>query len=272
MTVGEAELLRREHWAQTPATRIRSWEEGAALIDRAGIVTLYSASPEIPNLYYAYMGDANAKADSSHDSPSGEVYTWRWALGGSDAAFYSSIVRRRPTWVSWPLVSSVLRLLAEQRTPDELVDLGVISGDAYRIAQVLEEAVQPVSTGDLRREADFPMGKEQRTTYLKAIDELEGLLLLAKVFVPGETDMRHVLTAVRYREYTDAAERMSRESALDVLLRTYLPVAVYANPRVLARHLRLDERELVAALDRLVAEGLATRGDDSPFYRWTETE
>jgi hypothetical protein len=77
---------------------------------------------------------------------------------------------------------------------------------------------------------------------------------------------------VRYREYVDAAERLRREEALDQLLRIYLPNAVYAAPTILARHLRLEEAELRAGLDRLVEVGQAEKralpGYKGDCYVW----
>ena len=105
MAVDASQLLDRrlDNWRQTPDRRIRGPEEAAALIDAAGIVTHFPVSPELPNLYHAFMGDPAALTDSGHDSPSGEVYTWRWTLGRAGAGFYTAIARGRPTWVSWPL-------------------------------------------------------------------------------------------------------------------------------------------------------------------------
>jgi hypothetical protein len=110
-----------------------------------------------------------------------------------------------------------------------------------------------------RERAGFPNGKEQRTAYLKAVDELDSRLLLAKVLYADSEDMGHALVFTRYRQHVDAAERMSREDALYRLLRTYLPHAVYALPAPLARHLKLPEDELRAALERLAADGCAQR-------------
>src|ERR1051326_7129804 len=88
---------RLNHWRQTPETRLSGPEEAPALIDTLGIVTLFHASDEFPNLYHAYMGDPDAKTEAKYDSPSGEVYCWRWTLGKQRAAFYSTLVRRKPT-------------------------------------------------------------------------------------------------------------------------------------------------------------------------------
>src|SRR3954463_2881298 len=104
------EERRRAGWSQTPVTRIADPEAAVALIERVGVATLFPASPEIPNLFHAYMGDPDAPTASEWDSPSGHVYGWRWTLGRMQAAFYTAIVRDRPTWVSWSMLPVILRL------------------------------------------------------------------------------------------------------------------------------------------------------------------
>ncbi len=274
ITWQEAEARRRSCWSQTPATQIADAEGAARLIERLGIVTLYPASSEVPNLFHAYMGDPTARTDSGHDSPSGEVYAWRWTLGQRAAAFYCVLVRGRPTWVSWALFPAILRLRGETRMPDELYDAGALSADAYRIAQALEAAGGVLRTGELRQRASFPTGKAHRAAYLKAVDELDRRLLLAKLFspTPGDLDMLHGLVHLHYREHVDAAARLSREEALGRVLTTYLPSAVYAVPTVLARDVKLPEAELRAALDRLAESGLVTtfavRNQQGSCYLW----
>ncbi|HEX6778817.1 MAG TPA: hypothetical protein VF099_11490, partial [Ktedonobacterales bacterium] len=226
--------------------------------------TLFQASPEVPNLYHAYMGDPTAKTSAKWDSPSGEVYGWRWTLGRQNVAFYTTLVYRRSTWVSWNLLPAVLRLCAETRVPDELYDSGALSAEAYRITQALEEAGGTLSTSELRKEANFPMGKASRAAYLKALEELEIRLLVGKYFQAGQDDTYHTLISERYQSYLTSAEQLSREEALEKLLLTYLPQAVYALPIVLARHLRLPEQELRAGLERLCASGQA----EAVYFDW----
>ncbi|MGH2447157.1 MAG: AlkZ-related protein [Chloroflexota bacterium] len=258
----DLERRRLEGWCQTPETRIADPAGGVALLNRTGLATLYPASSEIPNLFHAYMGDPNAKTDSRHTSPSGRVYGWRWALGRDQAAFYGVLIRKRTTYVAWPLLPAVLRLRADFHTPDELFDLGSISIDAYRITQALEAAGGSLSTPALRDAAGFPTGKAQRNAYLKALDELDARLLIAKNFAADDGDTRHTLIALAHPDQLAEAEAMSEEDALDSLLRTYLPNAIYAEPRVLSRHLKVPEQSLRPALQRLVAEGAAVQSDD----------
>lgn len=288
----ELRAQRLAAWRQTPERRIAGPDEGAKLIDALGLVTLYPVTPEAPNLYHAYVGDPDRPTDSKWDSPSGEVYTWRWVLGRREVACYTVVARKRPTWIAWDLLPAVLRLLSEPRMPDELAHLGVISPEAYRVARALEEAERPLSTTELREAAQFPTGKEQRAAYQKALAELDARLLLARVFSPdaraasdpapaaGEaasesemTGMGHTLFSVSYRKHVDAAERMTREQALDQLLTRYLPGAIWAAAKPLARALSLPQAELDAALARLEAAGqaqpLALKEIPGPAWLWT---
>src|SRR5215472_17600575 len=136
-TLLELQAIRRERWRQTADARLPDAAAAPAFIDGVGIATLFQASPEVPNLYHAYMGDPTAKMEAKWDSPSGEVYGWRWSLGRKGVAFYTTLVCRRSTWVSWKLLPAVLRLCAERRMPDELYDSGALSAEAYRITQSL---------------------------------------------------------------------------------------------------------------------------------------
>ncbi|MEO7002706.1 MAG: hypothetical protein ABI068_12925 [Ktedonobacterales bacterium] len=278
----ELRARRLTNWRQTPTTRLSGVAEATALINTLGVATLYPVSPELPNLLHAYSGDPTTQATSDWDSISGEVYTWRWTLGKQNAAFYTALARKRPTWISWALLPAALRLFGELRATDELYDMGVLSANAYHIVQALEAASEPLSTGDLRKAAGFPMGKEQRTAYLKAIEELETKLLLAKTFPAdaGEPDagsgdrMCHALVIARHPEAVRAADHLSREEALDQLLTAYLPYAFYALPTPLARTLPISEAELRTAFDRLVERAVTRRvalpSQKAPCYVWRE--
>lgn len=265
---------RRERWGQTRATRVEDPDAAARLVERLGVVTLFPASPEVPSVYHAFTGDPTSTVAAEWDSDAGRVYTWRWELGRRDAAFYGVLVYGRPTLVSWALLPAVLRLRGDLRMPDELYDLGVLSPEAYRVARALDEAGGPLSTSALRAAAGFPSGKDQRSAYLKAIAELDARLMLAKTFAQGDEDMYHALVVLRHPEHATAAERMTREAALDAVLDVYLPSAVYAVPPVLARHLRLPEDELRAGLERQVAAGRARAvglpGRKGTSYVWNE--
>jgi hypothetical protein len=165
MTIEQRRLV---SWCQDGEHKVPDPEAAKAFIDRVGLCTLYPACTEVPNLLHAYVGDPNYKGNAKWDSPSGHVYTWRWEIGKVQAAFYGVIVGKKPTWVSWPLLPTVLAAFMEPRHPDELYELGELSADALRISQALETTSSPMSTDELRSAAGFPTGKPQRAAYLKA--------------------------------------------------------------------------------------------------------
>ena len=243
---------RRLHqWCQTPEMSLSGKEQAPAFIERVGIATLYPASPEFPNLFSAYVGDPDAKTDSGWDTPSGEVYTWRWTLGRASVAFYTALIRRRPTWIRWSLLPAILRLCGMLQSPDELYRTGQLTAPAYRVAQTLESASGALATSELREQAGFPRGTSSRAGYLKAVEELEAYLLLAKVFLSEGDTMHHTLVRKQYPDLVATAERLSQDEALDQFLQVYIPQALYINPPALAKDLRIPVVVLSAALERL---------------------
>jgi hypothetical protein len=254
----ELRQRRLTNWRQTATTKIQTPDEAAELINNLGVATLYAASPEIPNLFSAYVGNPDEAPAAEWDSPSGHVYGWRWELGRPAKAFYSVLVRKRPTWVSWEMLPAILRLKAEFRSIEEIYQAGELPHNARRVGQALEEAPEGVlSTGELRQRAGFPTGKENRAAYLKAVEELDSRLVLAKVFSPDDTnnDMSHALIRRRFAEHFAAAEAMSEEDALQRFLQTYIAGAVYVLPTPLAKHLNYPEAKLRTALAKLTSEG-----------------
>jgi hypothetical protein len=263
---------RLERWCQVRPQRLRDAAAAAAFVRRVGLATLFPVSPEIPNLYHAHTGDAAARPETTWDSPAGEVYSWRWALGRPEAASYTTFVMRRPTWISWDLFPAALRLRDALQSPEALHATGALSAGAYRIARVLADCDGVLGTGVLRAMAGFPTGKSERAAYLRAIAELDDRLLLAKVFAADDDEMRHALVHVRYPQHVAAAEALSAPEALDRLLLAYLPHAVYARPTALAKALTLPVADLRASLARLAGAGQVvpvSRPDESePLYNW----
>ncbi len=244
---------RLHHWCQTPERRLSGENLAPAFIERVGIATLYPASLEFPNLFSAYVGDPNTKTDSGWETPSGVVYGWRWTLGRRSAAFYTALIRRRPTWIRWSLLPALLRLCGMLHSPEELYKAGQLTASAYRIAQTLEAASGALATSELREQAGFPRGTWARAAYLKAVEELEAHLLLAKVFLSEGDTMHHTLVRKQYPDLVAAAECLELSEALDQFLQVYLPQAIYANPTGLAKDLRIPVAALSTAFERLIA-------------------
>lgn len=245
--------VRRRQWCQDGRERIATADEAEPFIERLGIVTLYGVVSEIPSLMLAYVSQPEYKNDTTWDSPSGEIYTWRWALGKKQSAFYSSIISKKPTFVAWRLLPAVLGALMDRTDPERAYADGVLSADALSVWRALDRAEEPLETGDLREAAGFPTGKENRAAYLRAVEELEAKLWLAKSFVqdPEDLGMRHALVSKSYPEPYEQALGLSGEEALAELLLNLLESAVYLDLKVVARALRVPEAVLLSVAKKL---------------------
>lgn len=234
-----------------------------AFIERLGIATLYPASSEVPNLFWAFVSQANAKSEAKWDSPAGHVYGWRWDLGRSAAAFYGSLVAKKPTWIAWKVFPTVLAFAMDRKEPEEQYADGLLSNEAIRIVRAFEGTSGVLSTKELRSRAGFPTGKAERAAYLRGVEELDARMFLAKTFAEGGDgdDMSHALVRIKYADQVAAALKMSPEAALTAFLEQYLPQAVYIDPKIFAKHLRLPAATMVAALADLVSRGLAKSVD-----------
>jgi hypothetical protein len=268
---------RRRNWCQDGERRVADPADALKFIERVGVATLYGASPEFPSLYQAYMSDPNPPSFATWDSPSGEVYGWRWALGRPHSAFYGVIVAKKPTWAAFRLLPTVIGALMERRTPEELYEAGELSANARRIAEAFDGTEGVLSTADLRTRAGFEKGKANRAAYLKAVEELDARLWLAKRFAaeegPGD-EMLHALVDIHYAEAAAAGRAMDPADALMELLGEILKHSVFLDPKPLGRHLNVSVERLRRALDQLVNHGRAVtlaRGRDV-IYVSTEEE
>ena len=266
MELSVLKAKRLASWHQDGGENIPNPAAASDFINRHGFVTLYSASSEVPNLYWSYVGLADSRAEAKWDSAAGHVYTWRWELGRTNAAFYGLMAAKKPTWISWEMLPFVLGFGMERRDPEEMYSEGLLSANAMRLARAFDGSDGTLTTRELRARAGFPTGKADRAAYLKALEELELMLLVCKTFSPdgdGE-DMAHSLVSAHCRDAVNQSLSMSVEDALVGFLVRYLPNAIYVDVKLLGKHLRLPAAAYASALDALqqtgnvtLAEGLA---------------
>jgi hypothetical protein len=260
----ELEGLKRrrlQSWCQDGEHRVPDSTAAVDFINRHGLATLYPASTEVPNLYWAYVSEPNAKSEAKWDSPAGEVYGWRWDLGRATSAFYGALVAKKPTWIGWDALPYVLGFAMDRRDPEAQYADGLLSNEAIRIVRAFEGTEGILSTKDLRFRAGFPTGKAERAAYLRGVEELDSRLFLAKTFdVGGEgDDMSHALIRMKYGAQVAEGLSMAPEAALAAFLGRYLPQAIYLDPKPFAKHLRLSPQLMEGALASLITDGLATR-------------
>ena len=260
MDLSELEKQRLECWCQDGKHSVPDPTAAVDFINKVGICPLYKASDEFPDLFHAHTSDPTQVPDASWDSISGEIYTWRWKIGGTDGAFYAALVAKKPTWVAWKLLPDVLTAFMDRRTPDELFDLGLLSADGHKIAAVLEEAGGVLSTKDLRKEAGFPTGKENRKSFLKAVEELESFLWLAKKTSEGVDDMSHAYIPTFYKAQSEQAYNSDPADGLKAVLGAYIEVAKFVRPLPFAKAFRIKAEAVESAATSLGLSQLEESG------------
>lgn len=246
-------------WSQTPETRLAGWADAPALVERAGIATLFPVSPEVADLYAGFVGPG-VPTEAGHATPTGQVYGWRWELGRREAAFYGTAVRGKPTWVAWDVLPALLRLRGDTRPVEAQAADGLLSADAVRIADGLAANGGVLTTGELRRVAGFETGWDRRAAYLRAIAELDRRMIIGRGFGPpdrpGDHDARQLLVTDRYPDAVAAAADLDPAAAMRTLLGRYLDGAVFIRPVLFARHVGLERSEIEMALNGMTADGL----------------
>jgi hypothetical protein len=250
---------RASHWRQDGVHNLPDPKAAASFLKQVHMCPVYPCSSEFPNLLHAYTGDPQTKVAASWDSASGHVYTWRWKLGQANAGFYSLLVAKKPTFVSWEALPAVFGVHFERLTVDELYDSGQLSPNALKIAQAFEGTRGILPTKELRNKADFPTGKEHRAAYGKAVEELEAKLMLAKVFEGAEDEefMCHGWVETIYPDAVATALKQPPEKALTDVIALYLPSAVYLEPALFAKHFRVSKELLGSALEMACERGVA---------------
>ena len=68
-TLDTLHTRRLANWRQTPETRIAGPDDAIPLIERLGLVTLYPVSPELPNLFSAFVGDPDSPLTPTGTAP-----------------------------------------------------------------------------------------------------------------------------------------------------------------------------------------------------------
>jgi len=244
---------RTRNWRQVPEAKIETSGEAIPFINEVGIATLFAASSEFPSLYQAHMGDPNPPVDAKWDSPSGYVYTWRWEIGRPHAAFYGVVVAKKPTWVAFDHLPTVLAALMDRRTPEEVYAAGEMSKNALDLVRAFDGTEGVLSTKELRARGGFEKGKESRAAYLKAVEELDSRLWFGKRFSQeGSGDeMSHALVWRHYPAAHESAMQMTPLGGLVALLAKHLEKAAYIDPKAIGRHLRVNPAILNEALGKL---------------------
>ena len=215
-------------------------------------------------------GDAPIPACFDHLSTNDEGRKWGWMWGWKDELaeekrlYYGMLVARKPTFVSMRLLPTFYATFGRAgEADDHMADVraGRISDVGRRIIEFLAQNGE-TQTKRMRAELGIT-SKEGRTTYAKAVDEVQRLMYVARVRAVGEGredyNYTYDLFVRRYPETVTSAERLTSADATAALLERTLQLAGTVTPKQLLRLFEWDEDVAERAIARLEADGRLVR-------------
>jgi len=152
---------------------LTSKEEALKFINKYGFVTLFPVKGKIfPSLYRATKGNREEKFTNA----------WAWAdnLALKKQIHYGKLIYKQVTFVSLEMFPYSYRLWRESK----------LSETAQKILDFLNKHGK-ASTTELRKNLDF-MGKEKKSEFLRAIDELQMAFAIAIVDREKPPRMTHI--------------------------------------------------------------------------------
>lgn len=232
--------------------RVRNAGQLVELIDALGFAFAFTLR----------AGDAAIPACFDHLSTTDESRKWGWMWGWKDELaeekklYYGMLLARKPTFVSLRMLPTFYATFGRAGEADDHLDdvrAGRLSDVARRIIDFLAQNGE-TQTKRMRAELGIT-SKEGRTTYGKAIDEVQRLMYVARVRAVGEGredyNYTYDLFVHRYPETVKAAERLSSADATVTLLERTLVLAGVVTHKQLVRLFEWDEDVADRAIARL---------------------
>jgi hypothetical protein len=236
--------------------RIRTLKQAAAWIDEVGVALLYPNGDYVmPSLWEAATGHS----DMDWEAPeTWKVWAWKDELPAERLACVGLHVARTSSLVAPALVSAVYAFTAEKRA--------TLDGLEQEIADAAASLKRPATRSELR----LLVGTDKRLGD-RAVNALQRKLVLTNAGVDHETShwgaTLHDLFARRWK--TKLRKLPTREDALASLAAAVVGAAGEVSAADLSAALRVRQREAVATLERLEADGLAAPVRRDDLRLWT---
>jgi hypothetical protein len=248
----EIEEYRDECWRREGARQVESVLEAERFIDHVGFAAcLTDARRPGPSLYVAVCGRRDAVLPRNVQTDHETSLAWRLKddLVRRGKVYYAKLARGKTMFLA-PRMIPHFHAIWGVRRADEPRRL---SPTARAVLQVLRREWE-VGTADLRSDA----GVTDRTTFTRALDELQAAMLVVPAAVYYEPKFTYIWTLGIGRFPDGLRKRVGRDVALREIARAFLSSAGMTIPGELARVTGLSRPEAGLGNRALVAEGYAT--------------
>ena len=247
LSLEQIERARAHLWRTAPSRQIRDERAALRFIKEIGFVMLLSIrGSELPSIHDAAGGQW------------GVWWDWKQTLPERKACFYSHLLRRRGTFVSWEWFPAFYAAYAETKTYRQLFREGLLDRTEKQVLDLLE-ARGPLMTRELRL-LYAPPSKENTRRVKQVLVELQRRFLICAAGGSTEGWSHHRWDLVERwvrPELLLAARGMSRDEARERLVAQFVRTSVATTAADAAWLFGWERGETSGLLSRVIAAGRA---------------
>jgi hypothetical protein len=256
----EFEEHRDTCWRRENTRQVESAQDAERFIEQVGFAACLTDSRKPgPSLYVAVCGrrDAVLPRNVQKDPEASLTWVLKDELIGRGKVYYAKLARGKAMFLAPRMVPYFRAIWGLGKTEEKTR----LSKDAQALLRVLRREWES-STADLREDS----GVKDRVTFTRALDELQAAMLVLPGAVYYQPKFTYIYTLGVGRFPDQLRRRVSRDSALREIARSFLASAGMTIPGELARVTGLSRMEAGRGNRALVGEGFAIM--DAPgFYR-----
>ena len=258
--LSEFEEHRDNRWRRENTRQVESAQDAERFIEQVGFAACLTDSRKPgPSLYVAVCGrrDAVLPRNVQKDPEASLTWVLKDELIGRGRVYYAKLARGKAMFLAPRLVPYFQAIWGLRKTEEK----SRLSKDAQALLRVLRREWES-STADLRADS----GVKERVAFTRALDELQAAMLVLPSAVYYQPKFTYIYSLGVGRFPDQLRRRVSRDSALREIARSFLAGAGMTIPGELARVTGLSRMEAGRGNRALVAEGFAIM--DAPgFYR-----
>lgn len=248
----DIEEYRDERWRRDAMRQIETVLDAERFIEQVGFAACMTDSRRPgPSLYVAVCGrrDAVMPRNVQKDPEASLTWTLKDEIVSRGKVYYAKLARAKATFVAPRMIPCFQAVWGVRRSEERRQ----LSPNARAIVRVLRKEWE-MSTADLRNES----GVADRPAFTRAVDELQAAMIVVPSAVLYQPKFTYIWTLGVGRFPEALIRRVSRETALREIARSFLAGAGMTIPGELARVTGLSRPEAGRGNRALVAEGYAT--------------
>jgi len=248
----EIEDHRDAHWHREGTRQIESVFDAERFIEQVGFTAcLVDSRRPGPSLYVAVCGRRDAVMPRNVQKDPEASLTWELKdeLVRRGKVYYAKLARGKATFLAPRMIPYFHAVWGVRRSEEKRR----LSRQARAVLTVLRKEWE-MATADLRDES----GVKDRKAFTRAVDELQAAMLVVPSDVLYQPKFTYIWTIGVGRFPDQLLRRVSRDTALREIARSFLAGAGMTIPGEMARVTGLSRPEAGRGNRALVAEGYAT--------------